>query len=238
MEQYDRGLKPIVITATDLSDAWHQTVFQLLERGRRFNVDKGSFEGEMRLEADFVTIQITHPETRPLTPQLPPSLGIPDPVPAGYIEGDDPSYTGEPYLLYLMTDIKKPGEDYTYGERIAGGGNQIQHIIDTYRNHGYRNNQMVLQVARPEDMNLQDPPCLRQIDTRIQDGRLHFFPYFRSWDAWGGMPANLAGIQILKEYMAAEIGVEPGETIATSKGLHLYKYVWELAELRRGKLAA
>jgi len=44
----------------------------------------------------------------------------------------------------------------------------------------------------------------------------------------------LAAIQILKEYMAGEIGVEPGETIACSKGLHLYKYVWELAKIRRG----
>jgi hypothetical protein len=32
--------------------------------------------------------------------------------------------------------------------------------------------------------------------------------------------------------MAAEIGVEDGEIIAASKGLHLYDYVWELARLR------
>jgi thymidylate synthase len=32
--------------------------------------------------------------------------------------------------------------------------------------------------------------------------------------------------------MASEIGVEDGEIIAASKGLHLYDYVWELAQLR------
>jgi thymidylate synthase len=42
-------------------------------------------------------------------------------------------------------------------------------------------------------------------------------------------------LQILKEHMAEEIGVDPGETIATSKGLHIYRYVWELAEMRRRK---
>jgi len=33
----------------------------------------------------------------------------------------------------------------------------------------------------------------------------------------------------LKEYMAGEIGVSDGELIASSKGLHLYEYSWELA---------
>ena len=92
---------------------------------------------------------------------------------------------------------------------------------------------MVLQVAQPTDMMLQDPPCLRQIDTRIQDGKLHFYPYFRSWDLWGGFPANLGGIQLLKEYVAEEIGVEDGEIIASSKGLHLYDYNFDHAKCLR-----
>jgi len=33
----------------------------------------------------------------------------------------------------------------------------------------------------------------------------------------------------MKEYMAEEIGVDDGEIIAMSKGLHLYEYSWELA---------
>ena len=92
-----------------------------------------------------------------------------------------------------------------------------------------------MQVAQPTDMLLQDPPCLRHIDTRIQDGKLHFFPYFRSWDLWGGVPANLAAIELMKQYCAAAIGVENGEIIASSKGLHLYNYVWEIAETVRGR---
>jgi thymidylate synthase len=39
----------------------------------------------------------------------------------------------------------------------------------------------------------------------------------------------------MKEYIASEVGVEDGEIIASSKGLHLYNYVWELAECLRGK---
>jgi thymidylate synthase len=46
------------------------------------------------------------------------------------------------------------------------------------------------------------------------------------------MPANLAGIQFLKEYMAGEVGVGDGEMIVESKGLHLYGYAEDLAKLR------
>lgn len=113
--------------------------------------------------------------------------------------------------------------------------NQMELLIWTYKNKGYRNNQMIMQIAQPSDILLRDPACLRQIDSRIQDGKLHFFPYFRSWDLYGGMPANLAAIELMKQYCAAEIGVENGEIIATSKGLHLYDYVFEIAEAISGK---
>jgi len=113
--------------------------------------------------------------------------------------------------------------------------NQMELMIWTYKNKGHRNNQMILQIGQPSDMLLKDPPCLRHIDTRIQDGKLHFFPYFRSWDLWGGFPANLAAIELMKQYCAAEIGVENGEIIASSKGAHIYDYVVDLAGMIRGK---
>jgi thymidylate synthase len=45
----------------------------------------------------------------------------------------------------------------------------------------------------------------------------------------------LAGLQLLKEYMAKEIGVDDGEIIASSKGLHLYHDCWDLAKTRTGR---
>jgi thymidylate synthase len=94
---------------------------------------------------------------------------------------------------------------------------------------------MCIEIAQPTDIMLKDPPCLRNIDTRIQDGKLHFYIYFRSWDLYNGFPANLAGISLLQEYMAGEIGVDPGEFICTSKGLHLYDHAIDVAELRCNK---
>jgi thymidylate synthase len=257
------------VNATSLGDAWFQTLFRMLEEGRVFKIDRGSYAGQKRLEFDWITVHIKHPGARPLLPQIEAHHNIPNPVADDYLDE---------YLPYLMTSELKPGESYTYGQRLTGfiipidikDGvvyyndkkwqdiiiqeiNQlreldiIKHNIKTniftldqialmiwiYKNKGYRNNQMVLQVGQGSDMLLQDPPCLRHIDTRIQDGKLHFYPYFRSWDLWGGFPANLAGIQLLKEYCAAEIGVEDGEMIASSKGLHIYDYSFDLAKCLR-----
>ncbi|TET27049.1 MAG: thymidylate synthase, partial [Dehalococcoidia bacterium] len=108
---------------------------------------------------------------------------------------------------------------------------QIPQVIKMYKEDGYNTNQAYMAVGDGKSIFLSDPPCLRGIDTRVRDGRLNFIAYFRSWDLWAGFPSNLAAIQLLKEYMADEIGVGDGEIIALSKGLHLYQYSWELARV-------
>ena len=159
------------------------------------------------------------------------------------------------YLSYLLTGTKTKTEDYTYGERLVepkvkikqsvGGRelvqemplevNQVEEVIRLYREKGHGTNQAIMEIGMPSDIKLVDPPCLRLIDTRIRYGKLHFVLYFRSWDLWGGFPPNLGGLQLVKQYMAEEIGVEDGEIIAVSKGLHLYDYSWDLAKIRTNK---
>lgn len=208
------------IEARDLPDAWFQGIYRLLDTGREYRIERGSYEGQKRLEFDFVTVHIKYPGVRPLLPDIPPFLGIPNPVDEGYLEE---------YLPYLMTSAKQPGEDYTYGQYLE---NQIAEVIRMYKEDGHRTNQACMTIGDAESIYLVSPPCLRGIDTRISDGKLHFVVYFRSWDLWNGFPANLGAIQLLKEYMASSVGVKDGEIIASSKGLHLYDYVWELAKLR------
>ncbi|NOQ95207.1 MAG: thymidylate synthase [Desulfobacterales bacterium] len=213
----------VFIEARDLPDAWFQCVYNILEKGRTYLIDRGSYEGQKRLEFDYVTVHIKFPGSRPLLPDIPPALGIPNPVADDYLDQ---------YLPYLMTSEKKEGEEYTYGEYLEP---QISEVIRMYREDGHETNQAYMTVGNPETIYLSDPPCLRGIDTRIKENRLHFAVYFRSWDLWNGFPANLGAIQLLKEYMAESIGVGDGEIIAASKGLHLYDYIWELAKLRTMK---
>lgn len=208
------------ITARDLSEAWFLCLRKTLTEGREYKIDRGSYTGQHRKELDFVVVQIKNPGTRPLIPDVP--QGVPSPTSMEYIEN---------YLPYLMTAHKAEGEQYTYGQYLE---KQISEVIKMYKENGYNTNQAFMAVGDSQSIFLSDPPCLRGIDTRIHDNRLHFFVYFRSWDLWAGFPSNLAAIQLLKEYMSSEIGVGDGEIIAMSKGMHLYEYSWELARITAG----
>ena len=204
-----------VIEARDLPEAWFLCLRKTLAEGCEYKIERGSYAGQHRKELDFVVLKVKNPETRPLTPDVP--QGVPAPTTMEYIES---------YLPYLMTAHRAEGEQYTYGQYLE---NQIIEVIRMYKEDGLNTNQAFMAVGDSQSIFLSDPPCLRGIDTRIRDNRLHFIVYFRSWDLWAGFPSNLAAMQLLKEYMAGEIGVDDGEIIASSKGLHLYEYAWEQA---------
>ena len=238
-------LQPIFIDAFDLDDAWFQCLSTILDKGHVYTITRGSYEGQKRLEFDFVTIRVKKPGHQ-IIPIIPEGMGIPAPTDMDYIQG---------YLSYLLTGAKTETEDYTYGERLVDpkvrlkqnidgkeliremplAVNQIEEVIKMYKDKGPGTNQATMEIGMPSDIKLIDPPCLRLIDTRLRYGKLNFILYFRSWDLWGGMPSNLGGLQLVKEYMAQEIGVADGEIIAVSKGLHLYDYAWDLAKLRTNK---
>lgn len=194
----------------------------------------------------------------PLIPEVPEGSNLTPPVERSYLaqyapylltgemaEGESYTYgqrlNKEQLIRKTSNDLTKNDGIYRYYQgskeltKIVNLVNknlsQVDLAIEIYKKHP-RTNQMCLQIAKPTDILLIDPPCLRHIDTRIQDGKLHFYPYFRSWDLYSGFPANVAGISMLQEYMANEIGVEQGEMICTSKGLHLYDYCVSFAQMR------
>ena len=213
-------MKISLIEARDLSEAWFLCLRKTLTEGYEYKIERGSYAGQQRKELDFVVVQVRNPGTRPLIPNVPP--GVPPPTSMQYVES---------YLPYLMTAHKAEEEQYTYGQYLE---KQIPAVIRMYKEDGYNTNQAFMAVGDDRSIFLSAPPCLRGIDTRIRDNRLSFIVYFRSWDLWAGFPSNLAAIQALKEYMASEIGVDDGELIASSKGLHLYEYAWELAKTTAG----
>jgi len=258
-------VNPIHITARDLPEAWYLCLKEVMEQGREYLITEGSYEGQKRKQLDFVTIHIIYPGTKPLIPDIPPGLGIPPPVSDDYIQkyldylitdakqpGEDYTYgerLNNPKVKMQSTSLNdvlgkvfkkdfltKVLDSYINKEfELSLDVNQIEEVIAKYKRGGHGQNQCVMEIGMPSDIKLKDPPCMRLIDTMIIDGKLNFYPYFRSWDLWGGFPANLAGLQILKEFMAAEIGVEDGEILASSKGMHLYDHCWEIANTRLWK---
>ncbi|ODS38282.1 MAG: hypothetical protein A7316_08385 [Candidatus Altiarchaeales archaeon WOR_SM1_86-2] len=207
-----KNMKYISINAFDIPDAWLQIVESILKYGDVFDVGRGS--EITRTRAVALGLEISNPEIRPLAhPQAPFTM----------------KYVEEYALEYLFIGDKHEGEEYTYGERLRKPIDQIEKVIEKYKEEkNDRQNTMV--IRRPEDLDSPDPPCLTVMDTEILDNKLHFIVYFRSWDAYAGFPANIAGFQLLKEYMASEIGVEPGKTMAFSKNIHLYERQISFAE--------
>ena len=65
------------VEARDLPDLWFQAVYDILDHGRRFTIDRGSFAGQTRLEYDYFTGYVKFPGTRPVLPDIPASCGIP-----------------------------------------------------------------------------------------------------------------------------------------------------------------
>jgi thymidylate synthase len=209
----------IHIEGYNIDETHFLAVRKLFEKGRVYRITRGSYEGHKRLELDYATLRLRHPEIRPLAPHVP--VGVSPPTDETAIE--------EYFTNYIMNCGESKNEIYTYGDFIS---KQIPHIIDMYKTGGYGTNQAIITIGNEHSVCQEHPPCLRLIDTRVQDEKLHFIMYFRSWDCWAGLPENLGGVQLLKEYLALEIGIEPGESIISSKGLHMYDYQWPVALAR------
>lgn len=243
------GLFPVHIVATDLDDAWFKVQYSLMLHGHRWTIERGSggCEGQERIEFDIATVQVTQPDTGPLLPIMPEGSGIPPVADLDYVEQDY-------FSRYIMSDVKAENEEYTYGERInfpvaddllGETKTQIEWAIKMLAETPMTN-QATMEIGRPEDITVHpkpspgqdlstvgyDPPCMRVMDWRVRYGKLHLFVYFRSWDAWGGFPVNMAALELLKRHVAEQVGVANGELIGLSKGLHIYGHAEELAKIR------
>lgn len=212
------------IQATTIEDAWRQAIYELfdVDKSRVYTIDTGSFEGHQRLEFyPLVVIEISNPTVHCLFNLE--GKNIPSPVSQEYISE---------YMIKLFVPEKAEDEDYTYGQFI---GVQLSKAIDKL-NAGAGTNQATITVGDNTSIDLADPPCLKLVDFRLSDGGLDVIVYFRSWDLWAGFPSNLIGIEHIREAVTHSLGLsDDGKIIAISKGLHLYDYCWDLAEVLNNK---
>lgn len=209
-------------TAFNLSEAWYRALWYLFHEKncREYMVQHGSFENQhMRRELDFLSIHILNPgDENGFVPIIPEGINITPPTDREQIE----NY----FAKYILGSEKAENEDYTYGQRINMSLNHVVKMLKETPN----TNQAIIEIGKPSDIELADPPCLRLCQFRIKDNTLHLFIYFRSWDIYQGLPVNLGGLQLLKYFMADEIGVEDGQIIVDSIGAHVYDYNWDNAK--------
>jgi len=220
-------VKYISLEVFDLPDAWFQSLYKCYTEGEIFIVDHGSETGETKTIC--LSLKVLHPNLKPLLHEKAPC---------------DMNYITKQYLPYLITPTKQPGEDYTYGERMymkiideTEGSRLISFIdwvIEGLKKYPYCRH-YAIPIKRPEDYSLKHPPCLCLVDFQIDNDefnmkQLHMILYFRSWDIYAGMPANLAALAMLQEYIASQLNVKVGHLIAFSKNAHIYKRCYNFVE--------
>lgn len=141
-----------------------------------------------------------------------------------------------PIWLELNNRYKKEcGGEFCGGDENVVSEYPQFYYLCAYLRTNPRSNQIIMQIGKPSDVTLSDPPCLRHVDIQVKDGKLNWFIYFRSWDLWGGLPLNLCGLSFLMNEMCLETGFEPGMFVCHSKGLHLYEHSWSAALARLGR---
>jgi thymidylate synthase len=209
------------LKAINIPDAWFQLCYNIFDNGFTYLIDRGSFQGNYRLEYDFVALEITNPGLRPLFPDFPMWMNCDPPVTEEYINN---------YFLQLLDPDVPKNTVYTYGMYLTP---QIAEIINIFRKHP-RTNQCCATIGNIDLIYLDDPPCLKVLDFRLKENTLHMYIYFRSNDLYAGFPVNIAGLQLLKEYMCSLIGCKDGPIYYSSKGLHLYDYQFDIVRRRTG----
>jgi thymidylate synthase len=216
-------MKYVKIQAFDCPDAWHKSLTEIWKNGDLFEVRYGS---ECSLTKKLnLSIEILHPENRPL-------IGEKAPCDMKYVQW---------YALKYLWSEAIEDESYTYGSRLRKPVDQIEELIRRYLDE-QNDRQLTLVIRLPEDIRKEingkrhEPPCLSLIDTEIYDERLHLTCYFRSWDAYAGLPANIAGIQLFNEAIVSEInergnvGLQTGKLIFHSKNCHIYERQFKLVD--------
>jgi len=212
------------IKAFDIPGAWYRTLEEIWKNGEDFAVGYGS-EVTMTRKLNL-SIRITNPESRPLVAEKAPC---------------DMKYINSYALQYLWAGVKEEGETYTYASRLREPVDQITQVIERYAEEP-QDRQLTMVIRQPQDIQKtlegmkHEPPCLTVMDTELLDGKMHLTCYFRSWDAYAGLPANVAGIQVFNEALVAELNARAGTDYSTgelvfhSKNCHIYSRLYDLVE--------
>ena len=216
-------MKYVAIHAFDCPDAWFKVLSAIWRKGNFFEVGYGSERSKTRKLN--LSIEITRPENRPLVDDMAPC---------------DMKYVQWYALKYLWSGVIEE-ETYTYGSRLRKPVDQVEEAIKRYLNE-QGDRQVTLTIRLPEDIQKRwkerkhEPPCLSLIDTEICENQLHLTCYFRSWDAYAGLPANIAGIQVFNEALVSEINrrgnlsIKTGKLIFHSKNCHIYERQFKIVE--------
>lgn len=207
-------------SARDIPEAWFYLLRKILTSGVQKETLTGATKGEDRLELDFAYVEILQPWIQPMIPVVP--QGIPAPT--------DEKMISELYAATRYNYQLRPGVDY-YGYHLE---RQIDFAIDQYKKVGSDLDQMCLMVSPPDNLFIEDPWCLKLLDTKIQDDGLCLIAYVRGLDIWQGFIYFSATLEHIKQQMAEDIGCKNGQLYMIGKTFILHRHQWDIARTAVG----
>ena len=118
-----------------------------------------------------------------------------------------------------------------YGERLRrgagcdGSGDQLKYVVETLKKDANsRRAVCVIWNAEYDAIEFtKDYPCNTQLMFLIRDGQLHLTVIRRSSDLVWGVPYDHVVFSLLRDVLAAELGVAPGLLVEFANSLHFYE---------------
>ena len=172
--------------------------------GYRQDTQRGAFENEehtWRMQAKPLMLQILEPTN---------FLYLPHDVTVGMIR--------DYYNNMLMGGDMHKNHSYTYWDRIKL---QVEQVFEMLRETP-QTNQAIITIGQPSDIQLKEPPCLRDIVFTYMGGVLHITSFWRSNDINQAFLINQGGLGLLLSDAANYAEVEAGSHYYCSTGSHVY----------------
>lgn len=129
----------------------------------------------------------------------------------------------------------KQWRDWLNIEKIDSGYvehhiDQLQNMIDTIKKNP-EDRRLVVTAWNPGEIpGMALPPCHRDFQCYVKDGKLSLMMNQRSNDSFLGVPFNIASYALLTHMIAHVCNLEVGEFIYVQGDLHLYKNQVEQAK--------
>ncbi|MDR1821382.1 MAG: thymidylate synthase [Oscillospiraceae bacterium] len=126
----------------------------------------------------------------------------------------------------LDFEVERGNWEYTYHARMA---DQLPWVVaELQRNPDTR--RAVISIRKEQDLELDSPACLQNIQYFIRGGKLHCKVLFRSNDAVKASFMNAYALVRLQERIAAQVGVLVGTYTHRANSYHVYERDFGLFE--------
>jgi thymidylate synthase len=113
-----------------------------------------------------------------------------------------------------------------FGEKI----DQLKEIIERIKKDP-NDRRLIVSAWNPGELKYMAlPPCHRDFQFYIADGKISLHMNQRSCDMFLGVPFNIASYSILLHMVAQETGYKVGEAVFTFNDAHIYKEHYEAVE--------